>query len=64
MVVKIGHKIRTFRLDAGLTQAQLAKMLKKNQAYVANLERDYRSISLNTLERIAKALKKKMRDFF
>ncbi len=63
MVVKIGHKIRQFRLEAGLTQGALALKLKKQQSYVAKLEVDYRSISLNTLEKIARALKKQMRDF-
>ena len=51
MVVKIGHKIRQFRLEAGLTQGALALKLKKQQSYVAKLEVDYRSISLNTLEK-------------
>ncbi len=63
MVVKVGDKIKRLREEAGLTQSELAKKLGKTQSYVGLLEKDYRSITLNTLEKIAKALKKDTKDF-
>lgn len=53
--------IREARKEAGLTQAQLAGLLKTGQSTVARLERDtYSGHTLPTLLRIARVLNKKL----
>jgi transcriptional regulator with XRE-family HTH domain len=54
-------KIKRARLEAGLTQAKLAKRLNISRVHLANLEspdtaKHHRSPSLALLERIAKTL--------
>ncbi|MFC1521741.1 multiprotein-bridging factor 1 family protein [Elusimicrobiota bacterium] len=50
-------EIREAREKAGLTQAQLAKLIKTTQSVIARLEdADYRGHTLKMLERIATAL--------
>ena len=58
----IARLVREARLKAGLTQADLAKKAKTNQAVIARLESgtDQRTPSLDLLERIAYALRAKL----
>ena len=53
----IAEQIYDLRIQAGLTQRQLAKMIGTTQSVVSRLEdADYNGHSLNMLERIASAL--------
>jgi transcriptional regulator with XRE-family HTH domain len=53
--------LKTLRIARGLTQTQLAAKLKLKQAYIAHLETDAAANpTLNTLRRLAKALKCKV----
>ena len=55
---QIGLAIRGFRERLGLTQAQLAKRIGTAQSTIARLEdTDYEGYSIQTLQRIADALK-------
>lgn len=60
----IGLKLREFRLQRGLTQAELAEKLDKAVETISNIERGSVAPSLETLEAIAKTLKVPLREFF
>lgn len=60
--IEISMQIYTLRKDRGLTQGQLAKLIGISQPNVARLENsDYGNYSLQTLEKIAKALSVKLK---
>ena len=53
---RVGEMIRRRRIALGLTQAQLAERVYRHDTYVGMIERGVNNISMNTLERFAKAL--------
>lgn len=55
MVVSPATLIRQARLDAGLTQAQLAERLGSSQPEVARLERAGANPTVRTLDRVLRA---------
>ena len=55
---KLGKKIRLARIEADLTQTQLAQKIKANQKSISRYETGASLPSLGTLVKIAKALKK------
>lgn len=59
---KIAEAVRTARIRAGLTQAELAKLAQTTQAVISRLESgmDSRIPSLSLLARIAGACKAKL----
>jgi transcriptional regulator with XRE-family HTH domain len=58
---KIGRKIRTLGTKAGLTQAQLAKIVGATASAICWLEdADYEGHSVATLRRIAAALNRRV----
>jgi DNA-binding XRE family transcriptional regulator len=60
--IQIAHQLVTLRTKLGLTQAQLAKKTKTSQQAIARLESlSYRGYSVATLDKIADALKKKLK---
>lgn len=62
---KIGKNIKKYRLEKGLTQRELADKLLLSESFIAKLESiTYQSISIDTLEQIAKALDKNITNFF
>lgn len=56
-------KLRQARLDAGLTQVDVGKKLKKPQAYVSKIERGERRIDVVELGEFAKIYKKSLEYF-
>ena len=59
--VRVAMLIYEARTEAGLTQAELADLVGTSQPNIARLEdADYRSHSLSMLQRIAKALGKRI----
>lgn len=52
----IGPRIRTRRIQLGLTLSELSKRAGLSVAFLSELERNLSGVSLNTLERIATAL--------
>ncbi|MEW6686881.1 MAG: helix-turn-helix transcriptional regulator [Candidatus Edwardsbacteria bacterium] len=56
ILTQIGKQIRTIRKEAKKTQADLAEATGLSDNYIALLERGKRSASIETLEKIAKAL--------
>ena len=55
-------KIKKFRLEQRLTQAQLAKKAGINTNYYAKMERENPSLSVVTLKKVLAALKVKSSD--
>jgi len=60
---KLMKKLRVARLEAGLTQVQSGKKLKKPQAYISKIERGERSVDALELAEFAKIYKKDIKYF-
>jgi transcriptional regulator with XRE-family HTH domain len=60
----VGAALAAARERAGLTQQQLAKLLRKPQSFVSNYERGQRRIDVLELVRIVEALKGNPRRVF
>ena len=60
---KLTAKLRSARLEAGLTQVEAGKLLKKPQAYISKIERGERGVDAVELAEFAKTYKKSM-DYF
>jgi transcriptional regulator with XRE-family HTH domain len=58
----LGENIRVQRKQMGLSQEKLAEKADLHPVYVGNVERGEENISLDSLVRIAKALKVSLRD--
>lgn len=57
-------KIRTARIDAGLSQSKLARKLGVEPSWVSALERGVHNPTLRTLERVAIALNCRVAELF
>jgi len=60
----LGENIRTRRKQAGLSQERLAEKANLHPVYVSAVERGVKTISVDALLRIAKAVKVHPRVFF
>ncbi|MGZ4973093.1 MAG: helix-turn-helix domain-containing protein [Limisphaerales bacterium] len=58
----LGQAIRTHRKKANLTQEKLGELAELNPKYIGEVERMEKTISVDALVRIAKALKVRVRD--
>jgi ribosome-binding protein aMBF1 (putative translation factor) len=58
---KIGIVLRQARESAGLTQEDLANRLKTKKTAISRIENHAEDIKLSTLDRVAKALGKRLR---
>ncbi len=58
----VGQKIRDHRKQAGLSQEALAEKASLSYKYLGEVERGYVNVSLDSLMRIARALKLKLGD--
>ena len=52
----IGHRIRFYRLQAGLTQEALAEKADVHPTYIGQVERGEKNVTLVSLEKILSAL--------
>lgn len=53
---QLGERIKTMRLEAGLSQEKFALQIEMDRTYFATVESGKRNISLNNLEKIAQGL--------
>ena len=60
---KLIERLRQARLDAGLTQVEAGKKLKKPQAYLSKIERGERRIDAVELGELAKVYGKSLNYF-
>ncbi len=61
---RFGAAVRRRRLELGLTQEQLADHAGLHRTYVGDLERGRRNLALRNIERIIKALRISIGEFF
>lgn len=57
---KIGVLLKQARLEAGLTQEEIAKRLKTKKSVVSRMENHATDIRLSTLEKFAEAVGRKI----
>jgi transcriptional regulator with XRE-family HTH domain len=60
---KLIDKLKEVRVELGLTQAQVSKLLKKPQSYVSKIERGERRIEAIELGKLANIYKKNISFF-
>ncbi len=56
VLVKFGQKVRAERVKLGLSQEQLASRAKVHRTYIGMIERAEKNITLENIEKVAKAL--------
>ena len=61
---KFGEKIREERHKQGLSQEELASRAGVHRTYIGMLERAEKNITLENIEKVAKALGLKISEFF
>ena len=61
---KVGQRIKELRTKQGLSQEEFAFKCELDRTYITSLERGKRNISLENLEKIAKAFNLSLSEFF
>nr|WP_315153142.1 helix-turn-helix transcriptional regulator [uncultured Flavobacterium sp.] len=61
---KIGHKVRTLRLEKDFTIEYLANVSDVDRNYISDIEKGKRNISIEILEKIVIALDSNLSIFF
>ena len=56
IIVKFGNKVRERRLELELSQEELAERAGVHRTYIGMIERAEKNITLENIEKIAKAL--------
>jgi len=64
ILIKFGKKVREERARLGLSQEELASRAGVHRTYIGMIERAEKNITLENIEKIAKALKISIADFF
>ena len=54
--IRFGVNLRRIRLDKGISQEKLADLAGRHRTYISSVERGERNVTLETIERLAKAL--------
>ena len=62
--ILVGRKIKELRIIRRLTQEQLAYISQLDRTYINSVENGKRNISIVNLEKIAKGLNIRLREFF
>lgn len=52
-----GRNVRKYRLELGVSQEKFAELCGLHRTYISDIECFQRNVSLETIEKIAKALK-------
>ena len=61
---KFGLKVKKLREAKNLTQENLAELADLHRTYISSLERGQRNVSLENIEKIAKAFKVSTKELF
>ena len=64
VLIKFGQKVREERARLGLSQEELTVRAGVHRTYIGMIERAEKNITLENIEKIAKALKMSIGDFF
>lgn len=61
---EVGFRIKSLRMDCGLTQERLANDIGMTQSYLAEIESGKRNVSLSNIARIARGLNVSLSELF
>ena len=64
VLIKFGRKVRGERDKLGFSQEELASRAGVHRTYIGMIERAEKNITLENIEKVAKALDLKLSDFF
>ncbi len=64
VLIKFGQKVREERAKLGLSQEELASRAGVHRTYIGMIERAEKNITLENIEKIAKALKISISEIF
>lgn len=64
VLIKFGQKVRTERDKLDFSQEELASRAGVHRTYIGMIERAEKNITLENIEKVAKALNLKLSDFF
>jgi transcriptional regulator with XRE-family HTH domain len=62
--LKFGKKIKSLRLEKGLSQEQLAHKANLDRTYIPSIEKGERNVSITVIEKLAIALSVTVKDLF
>jgi len=62
ILIKFGERVRKERMKLGLSQEKLASLAGVHRTYIGMIERAEKNITLENIEKIARALRIKIRD--
>jgi transcriptional regulator with XRE-family HTH domain len=62
--LRFGIKIKELRKQNGLSQERLANMAEIDRTYLPTIEKGERNVSIEVVERLAKALNVKVKELF
>lgn len=64
ILVKFGTRVKELRLEKHLSQEELASIAGVHRTYIGMIERAEKNITLENIEKIAKALNAPVKDLF
>lgn len=64
ILIKFGQRVREIRKKQGLSQEKLAEKAGVHRTYIGMIERAEKNITLSNIQKISRALKINIRDFF
>ena len=64
ILIKFGKKVREERTKLGLSQEELATRAKVHRTYIGMIERAEKNITLENIQKIARALNVKLSEIF
>ena len=59
---KFGKRVRAIRLKKEMSQGDVAKLLDVHRTYISKIERGIENMSLQRIEKLAKALKVEIKE--
>jgi transcriptional regulator with XRE-family HTH domain len=62
ILVQFGKRVREERLKRGISQERLGEIAKVHRTYIGMIERAEKNITLTNMEKIARALGRKVND--
>jgi transcriptional regulator with XRE-family HTH domain len=62
ILIQFGTRVRNERLKNGISQERLGQLAKVHRTYIGMIERAEKNITLTNMEKIARALGKKVSD--
>ena len=62
ILIQFGKRVREERMKKGISQERLGELAKVHRTYIGMIERAEKNITLTNMEKIAKALGKKVNE--